>query len=190
MDWTSNDSSIQISFVFIENAMKTTDINKLASENAFELIGKDWMLITAGNSSDFNTMTASWGGLGWLWNRPVAFVFVRPERYTYDFIERNEQMTLSFFYEQSRKALQICGTKSGRDCDKVKEAGLTPIETESGNVTFAEARMTLECRKLFKADMNEANFLDKSILEKWYGNHPGGSLHTVYVVEIEKVYEG
>jgi len=128
-------------------------------------------------------MTASWGGLGWLWNKPVAFIFVRPERYTHQFIEDNEKLTLSFFDEKYRKALNICGTKSGRDCNKVKEAGLTPVEID-GTVTFAEARMTLVCHKLFKAEMGEDNFIDKAILERWYSNQPGGSLHTVYVVEI------
>lgn len=170
--------------------MKISSIEALAKENVFDLIGKEWMLVTAGNLKCHNTMTASWGGLGWLWNRPVAFVFVRPERYTHEFIENNENLTLSFYDEAYRKALQICGTKSGRDTDKETEAGLTPVETEQGNATFKEARMTLECRKLFKTEMTEDSFLDNSILERWYGNHPGGSLHTVYVVEIEKVYEG
>lgn len=168
--------------------MKKQDISLLAKEDVFQLIGTEWMLITSGDSSHFNTMTASWGGLGWLWNRPVAFLFVRPERYTHEFLERNERLTLSFFPESQRKALQVCGSKSGRDCDKVKEAGLTPVLLESGTVSFAEARLTLDCRKLFKSDMKQADFLDKEILEKWYNDKPGGGFHTVYVVEIENVY--
>ena len=168
--------------------MKKQDISLLAKEDAFQLIGTEWMLITSGDSSNFNTMTASWGGLGWLWNRPVAFLFVRPERYTHEFIERNERLTLSFFPETQRKALQVCGSKSGRDCDKVKEAGLTPVSLDSGTVSFAEARLTLDCRKLFKSDMKQADFLDKEILGKWYNDKPGGGFHTVYVVEIENVY--
>ncbi len=168
--------------------MKKQDISLLGKENAFDLIGKEWMLITAGDSSNFNTMTASWGGLGWLWNKPVAFIFVRPERYTHEFIEKNERLTLSFFPEEQRKALQVCGTKSGRDCDKVKEAGLTPLALESGDMTFNEARMVLDCRKLFKSEMTEAQFLDKEIAQRWYNDKPGGGFHTVYVVEIENVY--
>ena len=168
--------------------MKKQAISLLAKEDVFQLIGTEWMLITSGDSSHFNTMTASWGGLGWLWNRPVAFLFVRPERYTHEFLERNERLTLSFFPEAQRKALQVCGSKSGRDCDKVKEAGLTPVLLESGTVSFAEARLTLDCRKLFKSDMKQADFLDKEILEKWYNDKPGGGFHTVYVVEIENVY--
>ena len=131
--------------------MKKQDISLLAKEDVFQLIGTEWMLITSGDSSNFNTMTASWGGLGWLWNRPVAFLFVRPERYTHEFIERNERLTLSFFPDSQRKALQVCGSKSGRDCNKVKEAGLTPVSLESGTVSFAEACLTLDCRKLFTA---------------------------------------
>ena len=105
--------------------MKETDILEI-NENAVKLIGKEWMLITAGNMENYNTMTASWGNIGFLWGKPVATIYVRPQRYTLEYIEREECFTLSFFPEQYRKALNICGTKSGRDTDKVKEAGLTP----------------------------------------------------------------
>ena len=183
-------TAVGISFGKEGKTMKKADIKTLASENAFDLIGKEWMLVTAGNKEKFNTMTASWGGIGWLWNRPVAFVFIRPERYTHDFIERESRLTLSFYGEEYRSVLQFCGTKSGRDVDKVKETGLKPVALESGAMTFGQARLTLDCRKLFKSPMAEASFIDKSILEKWYGPQPGGSLHDVYVVEIEGVYEG
>ena len=166
--------------------MKKTNYEILGKEDALNLIGKQWMLVTAGTSEKFNTMTASWGGLGWLWNKPVAFVFIRPERYTHGFIEASDCMTLSFYGEEYREALKICGTKSGRDIDKVAATGLTPEELESGNMTFGEARLTLDCRKLFKSSMQEANFIDKVLMEKWYGAH--GGLHDVYVVEIENVY--
>lgn len=169
--------------------MKKSDISVLGKENAFDLISKQWMLVTAGNASSFNTMTASWGGVGFIWNKHVAFLFIRPERYTHDFIEKNERLTLSFFSEEFRPALQICGSKSGRDTDKVKESGLTPVATESGSITFEQARMTLDCRKLFKVDMQNESFVDKSLLERWYNSNPGGGLHSVYIVEIENVYE-
>ena len=94
------------------------------------------MLVTAGNAEKFNMMTASWGGLGFLWNRPVAFVFIRPQRYTFDFVERNEGFTLSFFGEEYRKVLQLCGTKSGREIDKVAETKLTPICNSIGKYGF------------------------------------------------------
>lgn len=168
--------------------MKKQDISLLGKEDAFQLIGKEWMLITAGDSTGYNTMTASWGGLGWLWNKPVAFIFVRPERYTHDFIEKNDRLSLSFFSEDYKPALQICGTKSGRDGDKVKEAGLSPKSLESGVMTFDEARMVLDCKKLFKTEMTEAAFMDKELYARWYHDQPGGGLHTIYVVEIENVY--
>ena len=166
--------------------MKEVDLSVLRKENPFDLIGEQWMLITAGDKESFNTMTASWGGLGWLWNKPVAFIFVRPERYTHDFLESSDKVTLSFYPESCRKALQVCGTKSGRDCDKVKEAGLKPVALENGSITFEQARLTLACRKLFKSDMKEAGFIDKEVFNKWYSD---AGLHSVYVLEIDKIWE-
>lgn len=170
--------------------MEKSSLETLARENAFELIGKEWMLITAGTIEKFNMMTASWGGIGWLWNKPVAFIFVRPERFTYSFIESSEYVTLSFYGHEAemRRVLNFCGTMSGRDHDKVKETGLTPIATEHGAVTFAEARLTIEGRKLFRSEMHEENFIDADSLARWYGNKLGGSLHTAYVLGIENIY--
>lgn len=168
--------------------MTKQDISILGNEDAFELIGKEWMLVTAGSKEKFNMMTASWGGIGWLWNKPVAFVFIRPERYTHDFVEANDRLTLSFYPKDMKKALQLCGTKSGRDTDKAEEASLSPVVLESGAITFNEARMTLDCRKLFKTEMTKPDFIDKNILERWYNEEPGGGLHTIYVAEIENVY--
>ncbi len=164
--------------------MKTIDAREL-TDNFFETISKEWMLVTAGTKDSFNMMTASWGCVGWLWNKPVAVIFIRPERYTHDFIERGDTLTLSFLGhgDHERKALTICGTKSGRDTDKAEEAGLHPIETEGGEVTFGEARLTMVCRKLYKDTMKECNFIDKSLVQ-WYGEK--GGYHDVYVLEIEK----
>ena len=113
--------------------MKQTDIQALAKEDAFKLIANDWMLVTAGTEDHFNTMTASWGGIGIPWNRPVAFLFIRPERYTHEFLEANERLSLSFFTEDYRKALQLCGSKSGRDMNKVEAAGLHPQCSTGGS---------------------------------------------------------
>lgn len=172
--------------------MKKTDIKTLAAEDAFTLIGKEWMLITAGTPDHYNTMTASWGGIGWLWNKPVAFIFVRPERHTYGFLEDNEHLTLSFLGNDKamRDAYTFCGSKSGRDFDKAKETGLTPEATEHGAVTFKQARLVLEGRKLFRSEFANEQFLDKEVLSRWYNDLPGGGLHTMYVVEIENVYTG
>lgn len=158
-------------------------------DNVIQLIGKEWMLVTAGNENSFNTMTASWGGIGWLWNKPVAFVFVRPERYTYEFIEESDYMTLSFLGEANKKIHAVCGSKSGRDTDKVKATGLKPVFTEQGNVLFEQARLSLECKKLYTDTIKPECFLDKESLEKWYDDAHGG-FHKMYIVEIENIWEG
>ena len=158
------------------------------NENVFSLVGKEWMVVAAGTIDNFNMMTASWGGLGWLWNRPVAFVFIRPERHTFGFTEESGSMTLSFLGndEKMRNLYNLLGTKSGRDINKMHIEGLTPIPTHNNSVMFEESRLTLVCKKLFVTDMEECNFLEKSILERWYQGH--GGLHRIYVVEIEKAY--
>ena len=169
--------------------MKQTDLSRLAKEDIISIIGKEWMLITAGDIQHFNTMTASWGGVGFLWGKPVAFVFIRPERYTHDFVEQNDRLTLTFFDEADKDILNFCGTKSGHDYDKVKETGLRPVATPGGNVSFEQARLTIEGRKLYKTRLTADGFIDKAALERWYHDKPGGGLHDVYVVEIENVFE-
>jgi len=154
---------------------------ELLTDNPFKLIGKDWMLITAGTPGSFNTMTASWGGLGVLWERKVAFCFIRPTRYTYEFIERSDTFTLSFFEEHHRKALSYCGSHSGRDTDKIKGAGLTPVK-EGGFVYFDEARLVLACRKLYFQDISPGRFLDEKIDDMY----PQKDYHRMYVGEIVK----
>lgn len=163
--------------------MERIDMRDL-NDNVFETIGKEWMLVTAGNEEKFNMMTASWGCLGWLWNKPVAVVFIRPERYAHQFIEENDTLTLQFLGtgEKARQAYNFCGSKSGRDFDKAHEAGLTPVALEGGEVTFEEARLTLVCRKLYKDTLKEENFIDKQQTQ-WYGEKHGG-YHDVYVLEI------
>lgn len=136
------------------------------TDNPFKLIGKDWMLITAGAMSGFNTMTASWGGVGVLWGRNVCFCFIRPVRHTFQFMEKAGQFTLSFFTEDHRKALNFCGANSGRSVDKPKACGLTPQETADGMVSFKEARMIFECKKLYFHDFDPARFIDPAIEKK------------------------
>ncbi|MBQ1973435.1 MAG: flavin reductase [Paraprevotella sp.] len=168
--------------------MKRIEYNEL-TDNIFETIGKEWMLVSAGTPQHFNMMTASWGGLGWLWNKPVAFIFIRPERHTYKFVEEGDNITLSFLgnSKEARNIYQLCGTKSGRDINKAEVAGLKVIEMENGGVGYEQNRMTLTCRKLFIADMTEESFVDKSLLELWY-NEKKGNLHRVYVVEITGIW--
>lgn len=152
------------------------------NENVFDMIGKEWMLITAGKESRFNTMTASWGGLGVLWNAPVSFAFVRPSRYTYEFMEKETYYTLSVLEPGNKKALQLCGSKSGRDTDKVAQAGLTPVFDVQAPY-FQEARLVLVCRKLYTQDLDPERFLDPAIM----GNYKDGDFHRMYVGEIVKV---
>lgn len=153
-------------------------------ESPVKLFSKDWSLITAGDENGYNTMTASWGGVGELWNKDVCFIFVRPQRYTYEFIEKNEFFTVSFYNEEYKKALSFCGSKSGRDYDKAKETGLTPMFVD-GTTTFEQAKLTVICRKIAYQDMKPDGFIDKSI-EK---NYAAGDYHRVYVGEIVKVLE-
>ncbi len=155
-------------------------------DNLIKLISADWMLVTAGNKEKINTMTANWGGAGYLWNRPVVFVFVRPERYTYQFTERSEGFTLSFFDEEYRQALNICGSKSGRDCDKIAEASLTPVFTELGYPAFREAKLVIECRKLYSELLAKDSFIDKEPVAAYYSGQAG--IHRLYIAEIKKVW--
>ena len=149
-------------------------------DNVFNLIDKDWMLITAGTIDDFNAMTASWGSLGILWHKPVAFCFVRPNRHTYGFMEKNEYFTLSFYPEKHRKILEFCGTKSGRNVDKIKETGLLPVKGVTGAVYFDQARLVLECRKIYYQDLDPQKFLDSEI----HKNYPINDYHRMYIGEV------
>lgn len=152
-------------------------------QNPAELIGKQWMLITAGTPQAFNCMTASWGGLGFLWNRPVAFVFVRPNRHTAVFLDEQPAFTLSFMPEKYREDLIFCGRNSGRDVDKMASTALNPITTESGLVAMEDADLVLECRKMAVATMQESDFMDFSeVSPQWYD--PTNPLHKVYICEI------
>ena len=159
--------------------MKTIEPESI-EENIFDFIGKDWFLVTAGTEKSFNTMTAGWGGLGVLWNKKVCFIYIRPTRYTFEFLEKNETFTLSFFGSEHRKTLNYCGSHSGRDVDKAKETGLTPGITENGSVYFSEARLVIECKKIYTQDLDPGAFLDPGI-EK---NYPQKDYHRLYVGEI------
>lgn len=161
--------------------MKKIDPNQI-SENFFRLISKEWMLVTAGNCEKFNTMTASWGGTGFLWNKPVVFIFIRPERYTYEFIENNPCFTLSFLGEANKAIHKVCGSKSGRDTDKISETGLQPYPTENGNILFRQARIGIECKKLYTTVVEKDQLVDPEIFDKWYGDQ--GGLHKMYIAEI------
>ena len=153
---------------------------KEIGDNTFALIGDEWMLITAGGLEHYNTMTANWGGFGILWSRKVCWCVVRPTRHTYAFIEQAPAFTLSFFERQYRPALELCGTKSGREVDKAAATGLIAIETSPGLVSFAQARLIIECRKLYTQDIDPARFIEPALAE----NYPQKDYHRMYFGEI------
>lgn len=158
-------------------------------DNVIQLIGKEWMLVTAGTKNSYNTMTASWGGIGYIWERPSTFIFIRDTRYTYQFLQREESFTLSFFDEKYRNALRICGTRSGRDTNKIEEAGLSPLETPSGLMSFGEARMIIECKKMFVQELDYANLTapyKTKIMEEAYKNEL--SKHQMFISEITNIW--
>lgn len=163
--------------MFKEITPKEIDINTVS------LFDDKWGLLTAGDTLNYNTMTISWGTLGELWSKDVCTVFVRPQRYTFGFMENNDTFTVSFFSEKYKKALAFCGSKSGRDYDKAKETGLTAFETGFGTA-FEQAELIVCCKKLYKQDFAEEGFLDKSVLKDCYS---ANDLHRFYVGEIVKV---
>ncbi|MCD8264789.1 MAG: flavin reductase family protein [Tannerellaceae bacterium] len=167
--------------------MRTID-PLLIKENFIEIIGKEWMLVSAGDADKFNMMTASWGGAGMLWNKPVVFVFVRPERYTNEFIETKGSFTLSFLGEENKKAHGICGSKSGRDIDKVAATGLKPLFLPGGNPTFEQSRLTLDCKVLYRSEIDKDKFTEAGLFDQWY-DAAHGNPHIVYVAEIVGAFE-
>ena len=150
--------------------------------NPFEAIGKQWMLITAGNEDKCNTMTASWGSLGVLWNKDVSFTFIRHSRYTFEFAEREEYYSLCFFPEDYRPALSLCGRVSGRDTDKIADAGLTPVFDKEAPY-FAEAETVMICRKIYADEVEAKDFLDDKINDCY----PTKDYHKMYIGEIVRV---
>lgn len=153
---------------------------KQLDKNVFSAIGDQWMLITAGTVEHCNTMTASWGGLGVIWGAPAATCYIRPQRYTKEFVDREEYFTLAFFGEEHRKALALCGSRSGRDIDKVKECGFTVKAAEGGAPYFEQAELVLVCRKRFAQPM-DPDRIPQEIKDKWY---PEKDYHTLYIGEI------
>lgn len=154
------------------------------SDNIFSLIAKDWTLITAGSCDNYNMMTANWAGLGYLWNKNVCFLFIRPSRYTYEFTEKLDTLSLNFFTEDYRDTLTVCGRKSGRDFDKMKNCPLTPVSLDDGGVAFSESRIVMNCKKLSDVELTKFNFTDTSVLK----NYADGDYHKMYIYEIKEVF--
>lgn len=154
------------------------------TENTFKTIGKDWLLVTAEHSDRCNMMTASWGGLGIMWNKPVAFTFIRPQRYTFDMLENEECFSLCVLGEDYRKALMFCGTKSGRDFDKIKETGLT-VQYYEGIPYFEEAKIVMICKKLYTQYLDKDGIIADGIAANYKPD--GSDWHKMYISEITAV---
>jgi flavin reductase (DIM6/NTAB) family NADH-FMN oxidoreductase RutF len=164
--------------------LQKIDYNQL-NLNILSTWHHDWFLLTAGDfaSGAYNTMTVSWGSIGVIWNKPFVQVMVRPHRYTYPFIERYPTFTLSVFSERYRPALNLLGTKSGRDGNKIAEAGLTPIASSVvAAPAFAEAELVLECEKMYYTDLDPSHFLAAHIAQ-----HYKGDFHRLYYAEIKAI---
>ncbi|MGI6180834.1 MAG: flavin reductase family protein [Agathobaculum sp.] len=154
--------------------------------NPFALIGKQWMLISAGTVKQWNTMTASWGGVGVIWGKPSATCYIRQSRYTKEFVDENEYFTLSFLKDGYRDVLNRMGSKSGREIDKMHDSGLTPVFVD-GQPAFEEASLVLVCRKRCAGKIEPEQILHDETLEKWYGDK---DYHSMYIGEIVAAYEG
>jgi len=148
----------------------------------FELKSK-WMLVTAEKDGKVNTMTASWGGFGVMWNKEVVYVVIRPQRYTKEFVDVADSFSLTFFDKSFLKQLGYLGKVSGRDEDKIKEAGLT-IAHEDGIPYFEEAETAITVRKLYAQPLGEEFFIDKKPIEDWY---PEKDFHILYIAEVSKI---
>lgn len=164
---------------FIEKKISELDVNP------FMMISKDWFLLTAGTSEDYNTMTCSWGAMGEIWNQPSLTAYVRTSRYTLPYLEKNKLFTVSVFPEEYRKALAFCGSHSGKDYDKAKETGLVPVEL-NGGVSFEQAKLVFVCEKTYAQMMQEENFIEQENFEKFYASD---EMHKLYIGKILAVYE-
>ncbi len=155
---------------------------KEIKDNLIEKIANEWMLITAGDESGYNMMTASWGFMGEMWGADSVVAAIRPQRYTMEFVNKSDYFTLSF-YGDRKDIHKVCGSMSGRDVNKTELTGLTPV-FENGTAYFDEAKLVLICKKQYVGKLDESNFIDKEPIDKWY---PTKDFHYMIMGKIEKV---
>lgn len=153
-------------------------------ENIFDELAYKWGIVTAGNQkTGFNCLTVSWGGIGILWGKQVAYIFVRKSRHTYQFLENSDSVTISFLNDNYKEAKNLIGTASGRDMDKVKEAGLHyTYDPDFDGAYLEECDYCFKMKKLYSVDL-PTDSLDKTIIDRYY---PTGDPHTMYVCEIKQ----
>ncbi len=164
--------------IMIYKTIKPKDIK----DNLIKCFADEWALITAGGKDGYNMMTASWGFAGEMWGADSVAVVIRPQRYTMEFVEKNDYFTVSF-YGDDKDIHKVCGSKSGRDINKTEEAGLTPVAGEKYTY-FKEARMVLVVKKQFVQKLSEDSFVDKAVIDRWY---PEKDFHYMIIGKIEKV---
>lgn len=164
--------------------MEKLDINNLEI-NPFNKIGKEWMLVTSKKDDKVNAMTASWGGLGVLWNKNIAFIVLRPQRYTKEFIDSSNEFSLSSFDSSFKKTLGYFGSVSGREEDKISKSGLHLIDID-GIPSFDEANFIITCKNLYKQDLIPEGFIDSKLDSL---NYPNKDYHTLYLAEITGIYK-
>lgn len=143
------------------------------------ILDKKWAVLTCGEKDKYNSMTISWGGLGTLWHKPVVTIYVRPNRYTYEFMENHEYYTISFYDDAYKSDLTLLGTKSGRDINKVELTNLTP-ELLSNRISFKEAILTIVYKKIYSQDLNIES-IPKGEVDKFYNEEP---LHRMFIGEV------
>ena len=161
---------------------QTIDITQLCVQ-PHNLFHNQWAVLTVGDflQADFNAMTIGWGALGTMWSKPFVYVAVRHSRYTYSFMEKFDNFTVTVYSRDYHEALSLLGTRSGRDYDKISQSGLTPMAGEMvSSPVFAEAEIALECRKIYANDLNPAHFLD-NFIDKHY---PNKDFHRIYYGEV------
>lgn len=165
-------------------SFKKINIEDLNTFNPFTAIGKEWFLLTAGDINSFNTMTASWGGVGVIWGKNVITTVVRSNRNTFNYLNNDDTFTISFYPNECKNILNYCGSHSGKDVDKVAETGLKPIQLDNG-VAFEQSKLVFVCKKIYAQELDTKNFTDTSCTI-WYSDT--NPIHTAFVGEIIAVY--
>lgn len=116
-------------------------------------VGKELALLTAGTRDNFNGLTIMYGAIGMIWSKNTYFAFIKPERYTWEFVKNNDYFTVSYFPQELNEIHKVFGYESGRDTDKVKKTGLTPEFLKQG-ISFKEASEIFVCKKIYMKQMD------------------------------------
>lgn len=170
-----------------EKSFQLIDVKEL-EDNPVSLFADNWFVVTGGTENDFNQMTISWGTLGNIWEEPCVTIYIRNTRHTYPYLQNNKHFTLCAFDEEYREKVLYIGSNSGRDVNKIEATGLTPKTTESGNVYYDEARLVIECEKVYFGDIIKANLTAPKGVEM-YKDLSDDIFHTMFVGKILNIWE-